>query len=37
MSYRELAPPAAGYADQAHMTREMRALAGATPAGLRAA
>jgi AraC-like DNA-binding protein len=28
---------AAGYADQAHMTREMRALAGATPANLRAA
>jgi AraC-like DNA-binding protein len=28
---------AAGYADQAHMTREMRALAGATPARLRAA
>jgi AraC-like DNA-binding protein len=35
-------PPAAaayeaGYADQAHMTREMRALAGRTPAALRAA
>jgi AraC-like DNA-binding protein len=28
---------AAGYADQAHMTREMRALAGRTPATLRAA
>jgi AraC-like DNA-binding protein len=32
-----LAAFAAGYADQAHMTREMRALAGATPAALRAA
>jgi transcriptional regulator GlxA family with amidase domain len=28
---------AASYADQAHMTREMRALAGATPANRRAA
>jgi AraC-like DNA-binding protein len=28
---------AAGYADQAHMTREMRALAASTPAALRAA
>jgi len=28
---------AAGYADQAHMTREMRALGGRTPAALRAA
>ena len=28
---------AAGYADQAHMTRELRALAGATPAALTAA
>jgi AraC-like DNA-binding protein len=28
---------AAGYADQAHMTREMRALAGRTPSALTAA